>query len=127
MEPEPLDLLGRERRRVAAAVRKASRHVPAWKVTQAQKDKEIKARVDAIAAAYELAQKEAAAKALRAQEILERAARAEEMRTEQHRREAVKRILAHRAARLERQKDYLLDDLDERGLQVIRRVGNGFA
>ena len=118
LEPEPLDLLGRERRRGAAAVRKASRHVPAWKVTQAQKDKEIKARVDAIAAAYELAQKEAAPKALRAQEILERAARAEEMRTEQHRREAVKRILAHRAARLERQKDDLLDDLDERGLHV---------
>ena len=110
---EPETLLERERRRVVAAVRKASRHVPAWKVTQAQKDKETKARVDAIAAAYDQAQKEAAAKALRAQEILERAARAEEMRTEQHRREAVKRILAHRAARLERQKDDLRDDLDE--------------
>ena len=118
LEPEPLDLLGRERRRGAAAVRKASRHVPAWKVTQAQKDKETKARADAIAAAYDQAQKEAAAKALRAQEILERAARAEEMRTEQHRREAVKRILAHRAARLERQKDDLRDDLDEGDLQV---------
>ena len=115
---EPETLLERERRRVVAAVRKASRHVPAWKVTQAQKDKETKARVDAIAAAYDQAQQEAAAKALRAQEILERAARAEEMRTEQHRREAVKRILAHRAARLERQKDDLRDDLDEGDLQV---------
>jgi len=115
---EPENLLERERRRVVAAARKASRHVPAWKVTQAQKDKETKARVDAIAAAYDQAQKEAAAKALRAQEILERAARAEEMRTEQHRREAVKRILAHRAARLERQKDDLRDDLDEGDLQV---------